>query len=137
MRLTTALFCLTLASGGLSACCDPCHKQHPLERHDGIVRIFMDNAENKWSILVKGGRGQLVMTTFGVIQWSNDEADVVFYPDVPPDRDMWVVGRRYDTCNEGPTIYQNLEFHVHSFQDVSGGASDDGRFGGGRVSPVE
>jgi protein required for attachment to host cells len=61
----------------------------------------------------------------------DSEPPITFIQDVPEGKSMWFKGER------GNHYYYNMEFHIHSVQDINGANWNHGKQGRGQTHVIE
>jgi len=100
----------------------------------GIEQIFynksrMDDSPN-YDVIVRQQGNRLVMKHF-----LRCSSEAVLIADVPTDRSMWA--KTWFHEESGITIYDKIEFHLHSASDIAGGEVDYGKFGKTRINTLK
>lgn len=106
------------------------------ERIDSIARVFWHEYD-RYSVLVEKGDGVYITLNFPRNK-CNTNRPALIIADVPSDKKMWVSAkiRRGSQTNADP-CFEELDFHIHSLNDVSGGSWNHGKFGTGQTSVIK
>ena len=102
------------------------------DKIENVVRVFMHEPGN-YSFLVEDKKSEkLVLMSY--YTYNQEEVDLV--TDVPANQKMWATVS-WEKRGDGSIFFKEIVIHLHSANDVEGGAWNHGKHGRGTTHVLE